>query len=41
MWRSIASNALTLLVVVMIGLAGVLAWGQRAFVGTGPLAEAV
>jgi UPF0755 protein len=41
MWRSIASNALTLLVVVMIGLAGVLAWGQRTFVGAGPLAEAV
>ncbi len=41
MWRSVASNALTLLVVAMIGLAGLLAWGQRQYTGPGPLAQAV
>lgn len=41
MWRSIASNALTLMVVLMIAFAGVLAWGQREYTGPGPLAQAV
>lgn len=41
MWRSIASNALTLIVVGLVALAGVLSWGQREYSGPGPLAQAV
>lgn len=41
MWRSIASNALTLMVVGLIAFAGLLAWGQRAYTGPGPLTQAV
>ena len=39
MWRSVASNALTLFVVVLVVVAGVLAWGKREFSAPGPLAE--
>ena len=41
MWRSIASNALTLFVVLLAVAAGVLAWGRKEFTGPGPLADAV
>ncbi len=41
MWRSIASNALTLFIVVLVVLAGVLAWGRQAYTTPGPLAQAV
>lgn len=41
MWRSIASNALTLMVVGLVAFAGLLAWGQRAYMGPGPLTQAV
>jgi UPF0755 protein len=41
MWRSLASNALTLFVVVLVVLAGLLTWGRQQFTGPGPLAEAV
>lgn len=41
MWRSIASNALTLFVVVLVVLAGLLTWGRKEFAGPGPLAQAV
>ncbi len=41
MWRSIASNALTLFIVVLVVAAGILAWGREAFNGPGPLAEAI
>lgn len=41
MWRSIASNALTLMVVGLIAFAGLLAWGQREYTGPGPLMQAV
>ncbi len=41
MWRSLASNALTLFVVVLALVAGLLAWGRQEFTGPGPLAEAV
>ena len=40
MWRAIASNALTLFVVVLFAVAGLLAWGQRVYVGPGPAAVA-
>lgn len=41
MWRSVASNALTLFVVLLAVAAGVLAWGRNEFTGPGPLADAV
>ncbi|MEY4696278.1 MAG: endolytic transglycosylase MltG, partial [Pseudomonadota bacterium] len=41
MWRAIASNALTLFIILLVALAGLLAWGREQFVGRGPLAEAV
>lgn len=40
LWRNIASNALTLFIVILAVVAGVIAWGQRQFTGTGPLVEA-
>jgi UPF0755 protein len=41
MWRSVASNALTLFVVLLVVAAGILTWGREQFAGPGPLAEAV
>jgi UPF0755 protein len=41
MARALASNALTLLIPVLLALAGVLAWGQATYRAEGPLAEAV
>ncbi len=41
MWRSVASNALTLFIVLLVVAAGVLAWGREEFNGAGPLAEPV
>ncbi|MBD3764737.1 MAG: endolytic transglycosylase MltG [Rhodobacterales bacterium] len=41
MWRSIASNALTLFIVVLVVAAGLLAWGREQFTGPGPLDQAI
>lgn len=41
MWKHIASNALTVLIVGIIALAGVIGWGQNAYVSEGPLEEAI
>jgi UPF0755 protein len=41
MWRSIASNALTLFVLLLLAGAAVVAWGRQQFAGEGPLANAV
>ncbi len=41
MWRNIASNALTLFIVVLVVLVGVIAWGKQQWTGPGPLAEAM
>ena len=41
MWRSVASNALTLFIVALIALAGTLAWGRKQFTQAGPLAQSV
>lgn len=41
MWRAIASNALTLFIVLLVGLAGLLAWGREQFTGPGPLDQAI
>lgn len=41
MWRHIASNFLTLLVVVVFLLGGMILWGQKEYGTTGPLDEAI
>ncbi|MFV2038067.1 MAG: endolytic transglycosylase MltG [Paracoccaceae bacterium] len=41
MWRNIASNALTLFVVILIGVGGLIAWGKNQYSGPGPLAQAI
>ncbi len=41
MWKHIASNALTLMVVALFALGGLLAWGQRQYTQAGPLAEPI
>jgi UPF0755 protein len=41
MWKHIASNALTLAVLVLIAIGGAIGWGQRQYVQPGPLAEPV
>ncbi len=41
MWRSVASNALTLFIVALIALAATLAWGRKQFTQAGPLAASV
>jgi UPF0755 protein len=41
MWRAVASNALTLFIVVLVVLFGLIAWGRQQFTGPGPLAEAI
>ena len=41
MWKSVASNALTLFIVLLIAAAGMLAWGREQFTGPGPLVDAL
>lgn len=41
MWRNIASNMLTLLIVGFVLLLGLIAWGQQEYVGQGPLDEPI
>lgn len=41
MWRSVASNALTLFIVILIAMAALVAWGRNAFVAEGPLAQPI
>ncbi|THD84368.1 endolytic transglycosylase MltG [Aliigemmobacter aestuarii] len=41
MWRAIASNALTLFIVVLVLVAGLLALGRERYAGQGPLADAI
>ena len=41
MWKSIASNALTLFIVLLVVAAGVVAWGRNEFTKPGPLADAI
>lgn len=41
MWRSIASNALTLFIVALVVAAGLLAWGREQYSGPGPLEQAI
>ncbi|WP_298675094.1 endolytic transglycosylase MltG [uncultured Lentibacter sp.] len=41
MWRHLASNALTLLIVATFLLGGVILWGQREYGAAGPLEEQI
>lgn len=41
MWRHLASNAVTLLIVGLFLLGGVILWGQREYDRAGPLAEPI
>ena len=41
MWRHIAANALTLLIVLVVVLGALVAWGQHQFTGPGPLTEPI
>lgn len=41
MWRHVASNAITFLVVVAFLLGGVILWGQSAYVARGPLTDPI
>lgn len=41
MWRNIASNALSLFIVVLILAVGMIAWGKKQYTGPGPLAQAI
>ncbi|MCI2393410.1 endolytic transglycosylase MltG [Aliiroseovarius sediminis] len=41
MWRNIASNALSLFIVVMIVAVGAIAWGKKQYTDPGPLAQAI
>ncbi len=41
MWRGVTSNALTFFILILVVLAGVLAWGRQAYTGPGPLTQAV
>ena len=41
MWRAIASNALTLFIVIFMLVAGLIAWGQQKYVQPGPLSQTI
>lgn len=41
MWRHVASNALSMLVVVLVLLGGLIAWGRTQYVDPGPLAQPI
>ncbi|MGA0539270.1 endolytic transglycosylase MltG [Neotabrizicola sp. VNH66] len=41
MWKAVASNALTLFIVLLIAAAAVVAWGRNEFVKPGPLTDAI
>ncbi|RMH39756.1 MAG: endolytic transglycosylase MltG [Alphaproteobacteria bacterium] len=41
MWKHVASTALTLAIVALLGIVAAIGWGQRKFVEEGPLARAI
>jgi UPF0755 protein len=41
MWKHIAANGLSLLILLAIALAGVVGWGQRQWAADGPLEQAI
>ena len=40
-WRNVASNALTLFIVVLVIGSGLLTWARQIYVGPGPLSQAI
>jgi UPF0755 protein len=41
MWRNVAANAMTLLIVALVVAVGVIAWGKAKYTEPGPLAQAI
>ncbi|MCG6901812.1 MAG: endolytic transglycosylase MltG [Rhodobacter sp.] len=41
MWRSLASNALTLFIVALIAVGGLIGWGQAQYKAAGPLSDPI
>ncbi len=41
MWKGIASNALTLFILILVSVAALVAWGRNEFVAPGPLAAPI
>ena len=41
MWRNLASNLFTVLVVGLVALVALIGWGQSQYVAEGPLEEAI
>ncbi len=41
MWRHVASNALTLFIVILALVAGIVAWGKKQYAAPGPLEQAI
>ena len=41
MWRNLASNLLTVLIVALVAVAALIGWGQRQYVAEGPLTEPI
>lgn len=41
MWRNLASNFLTIMIVALVGVAIAVGWAQRQYVAEGPLSEAI
>lgn len=41
MWRSVASNGLTILIVLILALGALVSWGQNQYRGPGPLTQAI
>jgi UPF0755 protein len=41
MWRSLASNALTLFIVGFVLIAGLITWGEQKYAAPGPLAQTI
>lgn len=41
MWRHVASNALSMFVVILMLLGGMIAWGKKQYVDVGPLAQTI
>lgn len=41
MWKSVAANGMSFLIVVLVGFAGLVGWGQSEFRGEGPLDQAI
>lgn len=40
MWKALASNFLTLVIVLLVVVAGLLSWGRQSWTGPGPLTDA-